>query len=386
MEENDRKQGIQRAFANVEFHLAPLTKDEVSIKRYTQLPLDELAARGTAFEPLVTALQKAFSGKDGTSGLYRVNTKGGQLFEFKNGSGFTGGIKTAEGAVGGGQAILNPVAFNPTMMFMAIALYSVDCKLDSIHEAQQEMIEFLELKERSELKGNLNYLTDVLNNYKYNWTNEQYKKANHLKVLDIKQDSEQKILFYREQIEKTSKKQLLLHGDKDVKTKLGKIQSDFEGYQLALYLFSFSSFLEVMLLENYESAYLDATARKIEDYALRYRELYTGCYNLIEGDLQSSLQSHLLKGLASASKAVGGATSNIPGVGKTQIDETLIKTGGRLEAFRSKRTDRTMEQFINHQSSAIRPFVDNIDNINALYNQPIELLFDEDNCYFGQPE
>jgi hypothetical protein len=52
---------------------------------------------------------------------------------------------------------------------------SIDRKLDSIQETQQEILEFLEQKEKSRLKGNLNVLADVLNNYKYNWNNEKYK-------------------------------------------------------------------------------------------------------------------------------------------------------------------------------------------------------------------
>jgi len=387
MEENDRKIEVQKALVNTEYQLAPIIKEEVSIEWYTQLPLGKLAALGTAIEPIATVFQNVFLGtSSGGSGLYRVNAKGGNLFKFKDGSGYLGSIQAVDGTVGGGQAILNPVAFDPTMMFMAAALYSIDCKLDSIQETQQEMLEFLELKEKSELRGNLSYLSDVLNNYKHNWTNEQYKKANHLKVLDIKQDSEQKIFFYREQLEKKAKKQSFLHGDKDVKIKLEKVQSDFEGCQLALYLFAFSSFLEVMLLENYDTAYLDAIAHKIEDYALCYRELYTECYNLIERDSKSSLQSHLLKGLTDVSKAVGSAAAAIPVVGNTQIDETLTDASGWLETFRANRTYRTMGQLIGHSNSAVLTFVDNINTINSLYNQPVELLLDENNIYFGLPE
>ena len=50
-----------------------------------------------------------------------------------------------------------------------------------------------------------------MNNYKYNWENENYKNTRHIKVLDIKQTSEQSIIFYREQIkdllDKLKKKQ-----------------------------------------------------------------------------------------------------------------------------------------------------------------------------------
>jgi len=41
------------------------------------------------------------------------------------------------------------------------------------------------------------------------------------------------------------KKKALVQSDQDVKKRLEKISSQFKDYQLALYLFSFSSFMEV---------------------------------------------------------------------------------------------------------------------------------------------
>ena len=37
---------------------------------------------------------------------------------------------------------------------------------------------------KAELKGNLTFLYDVFNNYKYNWNNEMYKNSNHTMVLE----------------------------------------------------------------------------------------------------------------------------------------------------------------------------------------------------------
>ena len=40
-----------------------------------------------------------------------------------------------------------------------------------------------------------------------------------------------------------------------------------------------------------------------------------------------------------------------------------------------------MWRFTNNRSSLVRPFIENINTISALYNQPTELLFDSDNIY-----
>jgi hypothetical protein len=122
---------------------------------------------------------------------------GGHLAAFQDGSGYLGSVLNAGNQVAG-QATLTPLVCNPTMLFMAAALANIDKKLDSIQETQQEILDFLVQKDKSELKGDLNFLSDVLNNYKYNWNNEKYINSNHIKVLDIKQSAERKIIFYRE--------------------------------------------------------------------------------------------------------------------------------------------------------------------------------------------
>lgn len=95
------------------------------------------------------------------------------------------------------------------------------------------------------------------------------------------------------------------------------------------------------------------------------------------------MQSHFINGLAGANKAAGEVVAKIPIISKLQIDETLIETGDKLGRLESKRTEQTMKQLIEKQSSCVRPFVDNINMVNKLYNQPIELLFDKENLYIG---
>jgi len=382
MEEDNRIVSIQNALINVELHPVLRENENDITERFTKLPIGKISAVGTAFEPLVSAFQSI--GSSGGSGLYWVNTGGGQMFN--SGGGFIGAIKAANGSVGGGQAILNPIALNPTMLFMAIALYNIDKKLDAIQETSKEILEFLERKEKSKLKGDFIYLTDVLNNYKYNWNNEKYKSANHIKVLDIKQSSDQSVIFYHKQVSEKPITKSFFYGDKDVKTKLKKIDSDFEGYQLAVYLHAFSSFLEVMLLENFNSGYLHSVAKKIEDNALSYRKLYTDCYDQIEKYSKSSLESNFVRGLSKINRTVGNAAANIPIVNKSQIDDAFIGSSNRLAEYNFGRTSKNMEQLMKYQSSSVGQFVDNINTVNKLYNEPIELLVDEENIYYCLPE
>lgn len=379
--ETARKNGLLKAMSATE--LAPLeVKNEISMQTYSKIPLSRLTALGTGFEPVASAIQQVTSHGQATSGFYKVTIpKGTHLAQFKEKSGFLGAAVGEHGIVG--QAQLNPLLCDPTMLLVAAALANIDKKLDAIQEVQQEMLDFLTQKEKSALKADLNFLMDIQNNYKYNWNSEKYKAANHAKVLDIRQEAARQIDFYQEQIKKQLGKKALLHSDHDVQKMLEKVQGEFKEYQLALYIYGFAYFLEVVLQENYEKAYLSAIAKRIDEMSFQYREFYSLAYSQIENLSKSSLQAHLFGSLSAINKGVGTAIAKIPGINKSQIDETLIEAGERIGAYKNRRVQTTMQQLLERQSSCIRPFIDNINAVNRLYNEPVTLIFNHDTLYLG---
>ena len=237
-----------QSMMNVE--VLPITP-EVNLEMHnaTKIPLANLSALGVAFQPLTTAIQTAVFGAGG-SGIYFVNTMGKQMFHIGESTDFIGSLMSSTGGVGGGQARMTPLACDPTMLFMAVTLMNIEKKLDAIQQTQENILQFLEEKERATLQGNLNTLGDVLTNYKYNWDNAQYKTNKHILVQQIKKDAEASIILYRDQIGKILQKRSLIHSDMEVKSILKKLQSHFKDYQLALYLYAYSAFLDVMLLGN----------------------------------------------------------------------------------------------------------------------------------------
>ena len=380
MEQDNKKGEIIQAMMDVEYHL--VKQEEIKSGKHVPIPMSAITSLGVAFEPLAAAFQNIVRGSGGMkSGLYRVSIpQGGHLAQFKDGSGYIGTVLNANNSFDA-QARLNPLVFDPTMLFMAAALMSIDHKLDRIQETQQDILEFLNQKEKSEQQGDLDTLTDILNNYKYNWDNEKFKTNKHILVQEIKRNAAQKIVLYRGQINKKLNKKSLLHGNQNVDKMLIDVSSELKNYQLALYLYSFASFLEVMLLENFESAYLNSVAQKIEDGIYQYRELYTTCYNQIEGYAKSSVETHLLNSIAAISKFAGNVVEKVPLVTNSKMDETLIEHGIHLEKRNSTRAEQTMKQFKENQSSGAQLFLENIKVVNKLYNQPMEILFDEENLY-----
>lgn len=347
----------------------------------TKIPLSNLSALGVAFEPLTAAIQTAISGAGG-SGLYYINTKRMQMFSTSEG--FIGSLKTATGAVGGGQARMTALACNPTMLFMAIALMNIEKKLGAIWETQEEILAFLEKKERAVLQGNLNVLNDIISNYKYNWENETFKSNKHILVQQIKKESEASIILYRDQIAQRLKKRSFIHSDQEVNSILKRLQGKLKDYQLALYLYAYSAFLEVMLLGNFSEGYLNSVEQRISDYSFQYRSLFTECSTLMEDYSKSSLQSGMLGGLAVASKFMGETIAKVPGISKSQLDENLIKASGKLGRHGEKRAAATLEGLTQARATVTLPFIENIRSINNLYNKPTACLIDGENVYIQQ--
>lgn len=371
-------------------YIPSIYDEKINIEKYTKIPLSELSILGVGFSN-ISEVTRTITQSINTDGLYRcVLPKGAtKLAQAKDGTGALGSaFDTNNKLIGQARWIkqdnvrqVTTMPYNPTMLFMAATLMSIDKKLDSIQETQQKILSFLENKEKANLKASLDTLSDILNNYKYNWENEKYRTNKHILVQSIKHDASKSIEFHQNQIREKLKKQSLLHINKSVNNKMEKIYSQFKDYQLALYIFSFASFIEIILLGNFNVEYLNNTSNKIESLSLKYRELYTECYNIIEGYASTSMESHLLNGLAKISKTSGQLISKVPVVNKSPIDGVLMETGERLEKFESNKTNKTLKNFIDARSSQVQLFVDNINTVNKLYNEPLEFLIYKEYIY-----
>jgi len=355
-------------------------KDKLSTRK--KIPYSRLAGAGTAFDSISAAFQYVVNGGQASSGLYHVTVpNGGTLMQFKNGSGFLGSVKAANGGVGGGQAVLNPVVLNPATMCMAVALISIDKKLDGIQEAQKEMFDYLKIKDKAKLQGDINFLTDVANNYKFNWDNDTFKQAHLIKTQDIKQTAEASVEQYRTLIKDKAKKKGLIQTSQQVKEQLDDLGDYFRSYSMSLYLYAFSSFMEVMLLENFDEKYLDSITNKIERYSIKYRELYTDSYNQLERKLDKSLQGHIMGGLAKANTFAGEVLEKIPVVEKSPLDEGLQFAGNYLADAKEEGISKTMKKIIPHKKSQVDPFIQSVKDVKRIYNEPLQIVFDDENIY-----
>lgn len=375
------------------------TDIEVDISRAERLPLSELTSLGVGFASLPEAVRTVTTTTQTAGGqLLTVTDKLGNpldvhvLQAFNDGSGIMGsyrdaakGFRQARFHLAGPQAakVMTTVPYDPTALFMAAALMQVNHKLDDIKQTQREMFDYLKDKDRAKLRGNLDTLRDVLDNYRFNWDNETYKKNKHVLVQCIRNDAAAAIVQQRAEIRKAVGKDVgPVHIDENARLKARETLSDLKEYRLSVYLYGFSSFLEVLLLENFDENYLHNVAEGIESRAVEYRTLYTKAYDLVERDANSSIRAGLLGGVSGAMNLLGKAIEATPVGDLTQIDETLIGAGkGVGDLSRGVKEDILKDLPTAAGASDVRPFVEDIENLSRLYNDPVMLLADEDAIY-----
>ena len=395
MDQQKKRNEIAKNLIDISYYPVPL-EDVIHSRSQTKIPYSALAALGIGLasfaEPFRTVTQTA---QFNSSGLYRIvipSTASGTLVQ-KNGI-TLGNMVGADGHTFSGRALfakadIDPVTMtatmpiDPTALFMTVALVSIDTKLTDIQETQKEILEFLEEDRKSKQRGNLISLTDILNQYKFNWENKTFISNMYIKVQDIKQDSVQDIDFYCGRIQRVAAKNKVSVANQVLKNKLQKLQSEFQNYQLAVYLYGFSSFLEVMLLKNFDSIFLNSIVHRIEDYSYQYRALYTECYNQLEENAEATIQKRFFDNLAALSDSAGRRIAKIPLISRSQLDDNLIRSGEQISRHNTNETQQLIRNFVSSHNSCVSSFIDSIRSVDRLYNEPIDLFFDHENLYLS---
>lgn len=220
------------------------TEIDLSSYAVNKISLADINNLGIAFKPIVSVIQTVISG-EGKSGLYYVNTFGKEMFKSKDTRHFLGGLKANTGAVGGGQAELTAFACDPTLLCLAAAVSIIEKKLEDIHERQKDILSFLEMKELSSLESSVETLNNIINDYKYHFDNQEYLKDKNILIQSTNKEALDGIKLWRKNIGFKMKKRTLIHNNIYSAQKIDEINFQMKNYQLSLYLWCYSAFLEV---------------------------------------------------------------------------------------------------------------------------------------------
>ena len=339
-------------------------------------PIKNLASLGSIGKPLTEIIAKVSA--SGGSGLYYVNTAGKTMF--KSGGGYIGSLKALNGAVGGGQAIMTPFVLNPASLASACTVMAIEHKINQITEGQKEISDFLIYKEQAKIQANINTLLEVLNDYKYNTSNEKYKNNKHILVQSIKNESEQSILLIESLIESKTNKKVGIHFNGKVKDFIKASIDRLNDLQLGVYQYAFSSFLEIMLLENFDEKYIDSIIKSINAHKGKYESLCLKVKEKARELSETSLQSGIVKG---NSKLISGTGSLIEKVFITRnhLGEKMIERGKKIEEKVDAKIDKRVDLISDCNGKLTEPFEKTLEIIKMIESNNYSIAFDKSNIY-----
>ena len=359
---------VERALAEIKdtFQTSPLAK----------IPFTEIAALGGSFAGVAETIATPAA-----EGLYRcVFPKGitGALAMAKDGSGALGTILN-DGIVGQARWIPVDKAIGPACLkatLVAVAVLAIAKQVQDIKDGQKEIIGILERDKKSQLLADYDLLASYMDEYKFYWENEASLVVNLNQVKNIKRNSMKDIRSYTDQIENmlSAKKNLLKMQTASNKT--GQLLDRFVHYKLALHVFALSEYMEVMLSKNFQAEYLNKIEDEIREHAMKFRNLYTACFDKIEAIKKDAVTTQTANKLADVSRTVGNFIGKIPLIKEGPVDEFLIGVGDSISDTEKKKLEKTLAYLIQYKDSGLTPIAEHIAIINQLSNKPVVMLYD----------
>lgn len=365
---------------------------EISEQKTLSVPLAQLATLGAGVSSLLPALRTVTQTTTmNTSGLYQLaNAAVGDTLKVAKNGNFWGAFKTANGASKFAQlksaepltaTTQSVAAINPATIMMAAALFSIEQKLGEIEKMQRQIISFLEIEKESEMEADVEMLSSIISKYKTNWDNEHFVASNHKLVLDIQRTARKNMNGYQKKVAEALNAKKLVIAQNQINSVFKDLQKKFKYYRLSLYTFSMASMMEIMLSGNFKEEYIRGIKEEIEKLSSEYRDLFGQCSIYLEKISGVSVEANVLKGIGTASRAVGKIIGRIPLVKEGRVDEFLQDSGKHIKSNAKEIETSAITAFAKISNPETRVFIDKMEDMIRIFNHTEKIRFDDEKIY-----
>lgn len=381
--EEDNKENYSLVEMN-NYMLSDVRKESLSNNTYS-LSLSKLSEISPITVSTANNIKTIMEQNPKTSGnLYRITNlgKNDSLKAMRDGKTFWGSIKKSDGSSTMAKLKeVNPnnvMALDPTVMMMSVALAGIEQELGEIKELSKQIFSFLEHEKESEIESDLEILNRSISDFRFNLEDEKYLINNHKQVMDIKRTANKNILFYKKEIKDDLSKDKLFTTNNSMNSIIEDIQKKFRYYRLSLYIYSFSTFMEILLLGNYKNDYLLSKKEELDELDNEYSEVFNNTLEYVKKNANKSLEGNVLSGLGSAGKAIGNLAEKVK---IKNVDNWLNEKGNNLKQSGQNIKDEFATKFDDMRESNSRPFINQIEKVDCIYNNTKEIYFDKENIY-----
>ena len=344
------------------------------LSEYKKIPLGEVAGLGGIFAELVPSLRTVVNSVtfDGL-GYMPVNIHPGEAlkqFSKIEPNLYAGAFKdrTVGKSVMAKFMKIGPqtvtahavMPINPVMVGMAVMMVQINRKLDEIQKIQKEILSFLQEDKKAKIQGDLNMLIDILDKYKYNWENDQYRSNYHVKALDIKQSAEQNVIFYQKQIADKIRGLPRIYMNQTIRDLMDKIADNFH---------------------DYSEDYLTSVAQRVREYQDNYLDQVNKCCDYLAKISGNSVQMKVQGAAGKAGKALGNLISSSALLNKGPVDDWLIGNGELILQNKDDKIAKLVDEFATKQENGSEIFAESIENIGTASNETQAFMFDKEYLY-----
>ena len=371
--------------------LLPAPEIDLSKDTAFSFPISELATIGPAAASLIPALRTVTETVSvETTGLFKLaNASVGDTLKKAKDGNFWGALKKADGKskmskltqAGPLEATSTTVMpVDPATLMIAAALYTIEQKLDSIAETQKKILSFLENEKEAQIEADIKILGDTIKEFKYYMDDEVYITGHYIQSLDIKKTAEKNLQAYQKELLDIKVKAPVVV-NANIAPVVNSLRKKFKYYQMSLYLYAMSSFVEVMLRGDFREEHLKKIRDDIEERSMRYREIYAACSAYIENVAGKAVEGNVMKGIGTAGKAIGGLIGSIPLVKEGPVDEWLIDGGNAVKENAKEKGDSLVHALSEVSNPGTGVFIDNIDKLSVICNSTTKICIDKENIY-----
>lgn len=337
------------------------------------IPISDFSSLGAAGSSLRQFVQSI--AKPGGEGIYKVTFPQGfndmTLSKFKNENAFIG-----SGMVDGSfkQARLTQMFGDPTQVFIAMALMSLQSKLNEINEMQREILDFMFDVEEAKLAGNLTIINKSVEDYKLNNENQSFNKQMLVQVGNIKREASQSEELYKKQILKIIETEDSFHAISKANDLVNKLRRNMRNYHLAFYIRSFTEFLEVFLMENFSEKNLNYVRDRFIAEKNAYDNQFRKCYTWSKQYLESAIGHGISPALKSFDEAYAKILSHVP----FHLDRYFSADANKYIS-----ADTQLKQISTDKESGTGAFIDSIKLIKRLQDKPVEMYIEGEIVYIS---
>lgn len=375
---------------------------EMELNKAKKIPISNLALLGTAFSQMSEAARTTVTTV--TSEIKRENLYRGIWPEGANGklafniNGATVGNIMGEKGIDsrmlfkpiGGVSVENTItsikSIDPTMVAVAVALMEINKKLDGIQSSIDEVLRFLETDKQAKQRGNLGILAEIMEDFKRKGNDADFCKSRNHTVQEIQRDARQDIEFYKTRIETAVKEKKTFHSQKDVREYVNSITTNFAEYQLACYLYAYSTFLDTVLRKDFEEGSIDNCRNRIIRISEDYDALFRECRAQIASYQRSSAENKVVGGIGKTAGTLGKTIRSIPVIEKGQVDELLLNAGDVLRDVNKDTVKAQVNNLEVLENNRMGDFLNGIGVVGALCNRKSAMITDGMNLYVFDSE